>query len=86
MNIAVCVKRVPDMELRFSIGADRRSLDQAGLKFDLSDFDGYALDPAYALATLAAAAEAGADWLVLCDTNGGALPDFVAATVRRLRR
>ena len=40
-------------------------------------FDGYALDPEYALATLAAAASAGADCLVLCDTNGGALPDVV---------
>ena len=37
-------------------------------------FDGYRLDPDYALDTLRAAAEAGADWLVLCDTNGGALP------------
>ena len=34
-------------------------------------FDGYRLDPDYALATLRAAAEAGADCLVLCDTNGG---------------
>src|SRR5207245_5528753 len=30
--------------------------------------------PAYALATLAEAAEAGADWIILCDTNGGVLP------------
>src|SRR6184192_3688716 len=48
-------------------------------------FDGYRLDPAYALATLAAAAEAGADCVVLCDTNGGSLPDFVAGTVRVVR-
>src|SRR5688572_4116416 len=34
-------------------------------------FDGYAADRDYALATLKAAAEAGADWVVLCDTNGG---------------
>lgn len=34
-------------------------------------FDGYADDPNYALATLRAAQEGGADWLVLCDTNGG---------------
>ena len=46
-------------------------------------FDGYRLDPAYALETLAAAAEAGADWLVLCDTNGGELPDVVAERVSR---
>jgi 2-isopropylmalate synthase len=37
-------------------------------------FDGYRADREYAMATLTAAAEAGADWLVLCDTNGGVLP------------
>lgn len=37
-------------------------------------FDGYADNPDYALRTLHAAAEAGADTLVLCDTNGGSLP------------
>ena len=36
-------------------------------------FDGYKADPGYALATLQAAEEAGADILVLCDTNGGTL-------------
>ena len=40
-------------------------------------FDGYKANPDYALATLRAAAEAGADWIVLADTNGGALPDEV---------
>jgi len=49
LNIAVCIKRVPDMELRFSIAADRKSLDQAGLKYDMSDFDGYALEVALQL-------------------------------------
>ena len=37
-------------------------------------FDGFKADPAYALATLTAAAEAGADMIVPCDTNGGTLP------------
>ncbi len=45
-------------------------------------FDGYQLDSAYALATIGAAAQSGADWVVLCDTNGGSLPDFVADVVR----
>ncbi len=40
-------------------------------------FDGYRDDPAYALASLAAAERAGADFLVLCDTNGGTLPSLV---------
>ena len=49
-------------------------------------FDGFREDPEYALATLGAAAEAGADWLVLCDTNGGSLPGQVAEAIARARR
>jgi 2-isopropylmalate synthase len=41
-------------------------------------FDGYAADAPYALACLRAAREGGADWLVLCDTNGGTLPATVS--------
>jgi 2-isopropylmalate synthase len=41
-------------------------------------FDGYCADRGYALEVLAAAAEAGADTLALCDTNGGTLPDEAA--------
>ncbi len=48
-------------------------------------FDGYARNPDYALKTLAAAADAGADWLVLCDTNGGALPEQVSAAMVAVR-
>ena len=42
-------------------------------------FDGYRDDPAYALECARAAAAAGAENVTLCDTNGGSLPDFVAA-------
>lgn len=45
-------------------------------------FDGYASNSTYALACLQAAAEAGADSLDLCETNGGALPGDVEAVVR----
>lgn len=45
-------------------------------------FDGYRADPAYALETLLAAEEAGADVLALCDTNGGSLPHEVYEIVR----
>ena len=44
-------------------------------------FQGYAEDPAYALSVVEAAAGAGAEVVVLCDTNGGTLPDEVEATV-----
>jgi 2-isopropylmalate synthase len=40
-------------------------------------FDGFALDPAYALDCLRVAADAGAERLVLCDTNGGSLPPHI---------
>ena len=46
MKIAVCIKRVPDMESRFRISADGTSVDETGLKFDMSDFDGYAVEVA----------------------------------------
>ena len=38
-------------------------------------FDGYKADPQYAMNTLIAAQDSGADYIVLCDTNGGMLPD-----------
>jgi len=45
-------------------------------------FDGWKLDAAYAADTILAAARAGATRIVLCDTNGGTLPDEVARLVR----
>lgn len=44
MKVAVCIKRVPDMEMRFSIAGDRKALDGSGLKYEMGDFDGYALE------------------------------------------
>lgn len=44
-------------------------------------FDGYQLNREYALAVVRAAAEAGAETVVLCDTNGGSLPDEVRTVV-----
>ena len=57
MKIAVCLKRVPEMELRFSIAGDRKSLDPGGLKYEISDFDGYALEVALQLVEKAGAGE-----------------------------
>jgi 2-isopropylmalate synthase len=42
-------------------------------------FDGFKANPAYALQTLKAAADAGADCVVLCDTNGGTMPTEIPA-------
>jgi len=47
-------------------------------------FDSYKDDREYSLATLKAACEAGVDMLVLCDTNGGSLPEFIGQTTREV--
>ena len=47
-------------------------------------FDGYKTDPEYALASLRAAAVASPYRIVLCDTNGGSLPETVARVTREV--
>jgi 2-isopropylmalate synthase len=49
-------------------------------------FDGYKADPDYALVCAKAAYDAGARWVVLCDTNGGTLPHEVARIVAEVSR
>ena len=47
-------------------------------------FDGYKANPSYAITCLKAAMDAGARWIVLCDTNGGALPSEVKSIVNEV--
>ena len=47
-------------------------------------FDGYKANPKFALACARAAYDEGARWVVLCDTNGGTLPDEVESIVREV--
>src|SRR5262245_30569645 len=49
-------------------------------------FDGFRADREYALATVKAAAAAGADWVTMCDTNGGSLPGQIAEIVGVVRQ
>jgi 2-isopropylmalate synthase len=49
-------------------------------------FDGFKNNPSYALAILKAAQEARADWIVLCDTNGGTLPHDLQKAIRNVRK
>ena len=63
-----------------SIAQLGRSKDE--VMFDAEHFfDGYKSDPGFALACIQAAHDAGARWVVLCDTNGGSLPDEVERIV-----
>jgi 2-isopropylmalate synthase len=66
-NVAICAESV-------------EYLKKHGIEtiFDAEHFyDGYKKNPEYAMKVLGVAVEAGADVLVLCDTNGGSLPDHV---------
>ena len=49
-------------------------------------FDGFKNNRDYALQVLETAAAAGADWLILCDTNGGSMPWEIAAVVQEVRQ
>ncbi|HAK50877.1 MAG TPA: citramalate synthase [Gammaproteobacteria bacterium] len=49
-------------------------------------FDGYKSDPGYAIATVQAAVDGGAERVILCDTNGGVLPHEIAAAMKDLKK
>jgi 2-isopropylmalate synthase len=67
-----------------SIAEAARRTDE--VNFDAEHFfDGFARNPAYALAALQAAHDAGAHWLVLCDTNGGTQPHEITHAVETVR-
>ena len=74
MKIAVCIKRVPDMETRFKVGPGGAAIDEAGLKFDISDFDGCAVEVALQLNE-----KAGGGETVVVSLG----PDVVQETIRK---
>lgn len=79
------VLRVSEAENRAMISDTVRHLKEHGREviYDAEHFfDGYRDHAEHALGTLRAAREAGADTLVLCDTNGGSLPEDVAEIAR----
>ena len=68
-----------------SVGFFRKSRRE--VVFDAEHFfDGYKHNPEYALASVLRAAEAGADLVCLCDTNGGTLPDDIAAILKQVSK
>jgi 2-isopropylmalate synthase len=81
------VLQTSDEENLAMIGDSIAALKAAGREvfYDLEHFfDGYKDDPAYALSTLRAARDSGADCLILCDTNGGTLPSEVSRILGEL--
>ena len=82
LHVTEVLRAKPDENLAM-IGDTIRYLKDHGktVIYDAEhSFDGYADEPEYALATWQAAEKAGADCIVLCDTNGGRLPREIAST------
>lgn len=71
--------------IRQSVGAAKAAGKEVLLDCE-HFFDGYKANPAYALACAKAAYEAGARWVVLCDTNGGTMPEEVGAIVAEVAK
>ncbi|MGQ9369861.1 citramalate synthase [Azospirillum sp. ST 5-10] len=84
VDVALGIPRDENLELiRDSVAAAVAAKGEA--LFDAEHFfDGYKRNPAYAAACVRAAFEAGARWIVLCDTNGGTLPDEIETIVRQV--
>jgi len=88
LHVREVLQATPEENLRM-IGETIAYLKESGRRvfYDAEHFfDGYRDDAAYALETLHVAAEAGAEVVVLCDTNGGTLPSAIAAIMRVTRR
>ncbi|HEX9272594.1 MAG TPA: citramalate synthase, partial [Candidatus Binatia bacterium] len=68
-----------------SIAFMKRRVDE--VMFDAEHFfDGFRANPDYALECLEAAQDGGADWIVLCDTNGGRLPSDIREALIHVNR
>jgi electron transfer flavoprotein beta subunit len=74
LKIAVCIKRAPEMDVRFRIAPSGDAVDETGLKFDMSDFDGYAAEVAIRIKEQAGTGE------VVAVSLG---PDTVQETLRK---
>ena len=88
LQVTQVLETTPDENLNM-LADSIRFLRSKGLTvfFDAEHFfDGFKTDKDYALRCLQVAAEAGADCLVLCDTNGGSLPHEVAVAVQVARK
>jgi 2-isopropylmalate synthase len=84
LHVKEVLRCAPDENLAMIADTVRYLKDHG--KFVIYDaehcFDGYKLDADYAIASWQAAEKAGADFVVLCDTNGGCLPGEVAAITK----
>jgi len=88
LHVTEVLRAKPDENLAMIADTIRYLKDQGrSVVYDAEhSFDGFAEEPDYALATWKAAEKAGADCIVLCDTNGGRLPSEIARTTEFARK
>tara|TARA_E500000331_G_scaffold264471_1_gene255631 strand:- start:461 stop:1753 length:1293 start_codon:yes stop_codon:yes gene_type:complete len=86
VDVALGIPREENVEMITDSIAHAKSKTGEAL-FDAEHFfDGYKANPDYALSCIKAAYDAGARWVVLCDTNGGTLPHEVDRIVREISK
>ncbi|MGB0844473.1 MAG: citramalate synthase [Alphaproteobacteria bacterium] len=85
-QVKVALQIEPEENLRMVADSIRHAAaNRAEALYDAEHFfDGYAQDPDYSISALKAALDAGARWVVLCDTNGGTLPFDVERVVKEV--
>ncbi|MEI8242746.1 MAG: citramalate synthase [bacterium] len=87
LHVAEVLKTTPDENIRMvrdTLAYAKKHAER--VVYDAEHFyDGFRANPAYALSTLDAAVEAGADVLCLCDTNGGRFPEEIAEATKAVR-
>jgi 2-isopropylmalate synthase len=89
LHVEQALRVSPDKNLDMIAGSVAYLLKVTGkpVLYDAEHFfDGFKSDPGYALATIRAAADAGAHRIILCDTNGGILPHDLAHAIREVRK
>lgn len=89
LHVEQALRVTPDRNLEMIAGSVGYLAEATGrpVFYDAEHFfDGFRSDPGYALATLSAACDAGAERVILCDTNGGVMPHELGAAIREVRR
>ncbi|MFN3236053.1 MAG: citramalate synthase [Pseudomonadales bacterium] len=89
LHVEQALRVSPDRNLEMIAGSVGHLAEATGkpVFYDAEHFfDGFKSDPGYALATLISAVDAGAQRVILCDTNGGVLPHELAHAIREVRK
>lgn len=89
LHVEQALRVAPDRNLEMINNSVAHLKEQTGnpVFYDAEHFfDGFKSDPGYALASIQAAVDGGAERVILCDTNGGVMPHEVGSAIREVRK